>query len=126
MNTAMRASLTNTYLKRPNGLGHDQNYCRQQATQPVEAGVNNAQLLMLLPFEMMRQHLESVILRQLESAFGICSKRAEEMDNALVCPYRLRFNHWSAKVLTGKNLCLLFSTLILDKLPIIGVLLDSE
>lgn len=41
-------------------------------------------LLMLLPFEMMRQHLESVMLRQFEIAFGIYSKQAEELDNAFM------------------------------------------
>jgi len=55
----------------------------QQAPQPAEVGVDNAQLLML-PLEMMRQHLESVILRQLESACGIYSKHAEGLDNAFM------------------------------------------
>lgn len=76
--------MTDTYLKRPNGQGHDQNCCRQQALQPAGAGIDNSQLLMLLPFEMMRQHLESVILRQFEIACGIYSKHAEELDNAFM------------------------------------------
>jgi hypothetical protein len=33
---------------------------------------------------MMRQHLESVMLRQFEIAFGIYSKQAEELDNAFM------------------------------------------
>ncbi|MFC2069337.1 hypothetical protein ACFLTP_10090 [Chloroflexota bacterium] len=62
-------------------LSDMQHYRWQQAPQLAEAGVDNAQLLMMLPFEMMRQHLESVILRQFEIAFGIYSKQADELDN---------------------------------------------
>jgi hypothetical protein len=39
---------------------------------------------MLLPFEMMRQYLEDVMLRQLEIATGIYSKQADEFENAFM------------------------------------------
>jgi len=51
--------------------------------QPV-AGLDDCQTMMLLPFEIMRQHMESAILQQLEIATGIYSKQATELDNAFM------------------------------------------
>ena len=78
----MRASLTNTWLKQPNVQEQGQNTCRPMIQQQPMVGVENAQTLILLPFEIMRQHLESVMFRQLEAATKIYTRQAEELDNA--------------------------------------------
>ena len=51
--------------------------------QPA-GSVDNAQSLMLLPFKVMRRHLESAMLRQLEIACGICLKNATELDRSFM------------------------------------------
>jgi hypothetical protein len=50
---------------------------------PMDSG-DNLQALMLLPFDVMRQYLELVMVRQLEKATGIYSKQAEELDRAFM------------------------------------------
>ena len=81
MSRDIRASLTATWLKQPDIQEHDQNICRPMIQQQP-AGVDNAQTLILLPFEIMRQHLESVMYQQLETATRIYAKQAEELDHA--------------------------------------------
>jgi hypothetical protein len=81
MNRDIGASLTATWLKQPDGLEQDQNYYRQITQQQPATGVDNVQLLISLPFEIMRQYMESTILQQLETATGIYSKQIEELDN---------------------------------------------
>ena len=78
----IRASLTATWLKQPNKQEEDQNTGRLVILQQPAAGVDNAQTLMMLPFEIMRQHLESVMRLQLETATRIYARQAEELDNA--------------------------------------------
>jgi len=51
--------------------------------QPV-TGIDDAQTMLLLPFEIMRQYMESVLLQQFEIATGIYSKQAKELDNAFM------------------------------------------
>ena len=51
--------------------------------QPV-TGIDDAQTMLLLPFEIMRQYMESVLLQQFEIATGIYSKQATELDNAFM------------------------------------------
>ena len=80
----MRVSLTNTSLKQPNIQEQDQNTYRAVIQQQPVVGVDNAQALMLLPFEIMRQHLEAVMCRQLEAATKIYTRQAEELDNAFM------------------------------------------
>ena len=75
--------LTATWLKQPNIQEQDQNTCRPMIQQQPE-GVDNAQALMLLPFEIMRQQLEAVMFRQLEAATKIYTRQAEELDNAFM------------------------------------------
>ena len=50
--------------------------------QPTQITITVSQQLMLLPFELMRQHLEDVMLQQLEIATGIYYKQADEFENA--------------------------------------------
>ena len=52
--------------------------------QPTQITITVSQQLMLLPFELMRQHLEDVMLQQLEIATGIYYKQAEEFENAFL------------------------------------------
>ena len=52
--------------------------------QPTQITITVSQQLMLLPFELMRQHLEDVMLRQLEIATGIYYKQADEFENAFM------------------------------------------
>ena len=82
MKTKTKASWKGSYLKWDSGQDRGQNYRQQITEQPSVAGIADVQTLVLLPFEIMRQRLESVMLRQLEIATGICSKQAEEFDNA--------------------------------------------
>ena len=84
MNTDIRASLTNTWLKRPNIQEQDQNTCRTMIRQQTAVGIDDAQALMLLPFEIMRQHLESVMCQQLETATRIYARQAEELNNTFM------------------------------------------
>jgi hypothetical protein len=49
--------------------------------QPTQITITVSQQLMLLPFELMRQHLEDVILQQLEIATGLYFKQADEFKN---------------------------------------------
>lgn len=85
MNTAMRTSLTRTYLKRPNGQGHDQNYCWQRAPQMSESTLlTPQQLLLLLPFELLLKHFEGAILNEYEVARGLYSESARGLDNAFM------------------------------------------
>ena len=62
----------------------DQNTCRPMIQQQPVIGVDSAQTLMLLPFEIMRQRLEAVMLRQLETATRIYARRAEELNNTFM------------------------------------------
>ena len=80
----MRVSLTNTSLKQPNIQEQDQNTCRPVIQQQPVIGIDNTQTLMLLPFEIMRQQLEAVMFRQLETATRIYARQAEELDNAFM------------------------------------------
>ena len=84
MNRDIRVSLTATWLMRPDGQEQDQNTCRAVIQQQPVVGVDNAQALMLLPFEIMRQHLESAMFRQLETASRIYTRQAEELNNTFM------------------------------------------
>ena len=82
MNTATKASWTGSWLKQPNEYELGLNCCQRQTQQSAEMSAGNT--LLLLPFEMMRQYLESVMLQQLEIAAGLYFKQAKEMDNAFM------------------------------------------
>jgi len=84
-------------LKQPNIQEQDQNTYRAVIQQQPVVGVDNAQALMLLPFEIMRQHMESVMFRQLEVVVGLYSKQAEELDNAVM----MHVNKFEATVRTN-------------------------
>jgi len=48
----------------------------------IQIMTDSYQQLMQLPFEIMRQHLESVMFRQLETATSLYSKQAKDLDHA--------------------------------------------
>ena len=84
MKLVMETLWTDSYLKWVKEQQQGRNYYRLPVQQLTTAGVPDAQQLMLLPFEMMRQHLESVMLQQLEIATGLYVKQAEEFENAII------------------------------------------
>jgi hypothetical protein len=77
-------SWNSKYFKWLNQQEQDRSGYRLPAQTLEGAGLTDAQQLMLLPLEMMRQHLESVMLRQLEIATGLYSKQAGEFENAFL------------------------------------------
>jgi len=50
--------------------------------RPIQVMPCNSQLLMMMPFEIMRQQMELIILQQFEIATGIYSKHTEMLDNS--------------------------------------------
>jgi hypothetical protein len=84
MKTAMETSWTDNYFRWLNEQEHDRNRYRLPALTPQNAGITDAQQVMLLPFEMMRQYMEDVMLQQLEIATGLCEKQTEEFENAFM------------------------------------------
>jgi len=77
-------SWNSKYFKWLNQQEQDRNCYRMPALTPEVAGITDAQQLMLLPFEMMRQYMEDVMLQQLEIATGIYYKQAGEFENAFL------------------------------------------
>jgi len=51
---------------------------------PEDAGITDAQQLMMLPFEMMRQYMEDVMFEQLEIATRLYFRQAKELDSILM------------------------------------------
>lgn len=84
MKTVAELSWNSNFLKWVNEQEQYQNYCRLPVQQLTTAGVPDTQQLMLLPFEMMRQHMEDVMLQQLEIATGLYLKQAKEFENAFI------------------------------------------
>ena len=54
---------------------------QEKQTQIV---ISPTQQLMALPFEMMRQYLESMMVQQLEIATALYTRQAEELDNVFM------------------------------------------
>ena len=77
-------SWNSKYFKWLNQQEQDRNGYRLPVLTPEDAGITDAQQLMLLPFEKMRQYLENVMLQQFEIASGIYSKQADEFENAFM------------------------------------------
>ena len=84
MKPVMETLWTDSYLKWLNEQEQDRNNYRLPVLTPEDAGVPDAQQLMLLPFDLMRQYLEDVMLQQLEIATGLYFKQAEEFENAFM------------------------------------------
>lgn len=72
--------LTNSWLKQTSGQEHDQTNHQQLVLHMVEAALDNPQLLMLTPLEIMRVELESVIRHQVKIACGIYSEHADKLN----------------------------------------------
>ena len=51
---------------------------------PTQLVTDFSQRIMLLPFEIMKQQLESMMLQQFEIATGIYSKQAEKLGKVLI------------------------------------------
>ena len=56
----------------------------QIGISPTQIMISPTQQLMTLPFELMRQYLESMMVQQLEIATAIYTRQAEELDNAFM------------------------------------------
>lgn len=84
MKTVAELSWNSNFLQWVNEQKQTRNCYRLPAQQLTIAGLTDAQQLMLLPFDLMRQHLESVMLQQLEIATGLYVKQVEEFENAFM------------------------------------------
>ena len=77
-------SWNSKYFKWLNQQEQDRNCYWLPVLTPEEVSLPDTQQLMLLPFEMMRQHLEDVMLQQLKIATGIYYEHADEFENAFM------------------------------------------
>ena len=82
MKPVMETLWTDSYLKWVKEQEQDRNYYQPPVQQLTTARITDAQQMLLLPFEMMRQYMEDVMRQQFEIATGLYFKQAEEFENA--------------------------------------------